>query len=264
MTLHYVESGSGPAVVLLHAFPLDSLLWSAQRKALGAAGYAAITPDLPGFGGSPLLPAQPGLDGFADEVVHLLDHLTVTQAAVAGLSMGGYVALNLLRRYPERVAALALVDTKVSADPPAASANRLEMADRLDSGWPSQELARAMLPGLLGETTRSNNPDLVGQVTRWIAAQDRRAVSYAQRAMAARLDSGELLAAYQGPVLVIRGVEDTLSTPADAAAMIGGDPAGPRELAEIPLSGHLSAVENPAAVTEALLAWLGEHAPKAQ
>ncbi len=110
--LHHVESGSGPAVVLLHAFPMDSSLWAAQRPALAGAGYRVITPDLPGFGGSAPSPDAPSLDVMADAVVGLLDHLGIERAVVGGLSMGGYVTMALLRRHPDRLSAIILADTK--------------------------------------------------------------------------------------------------------------------------------------------------------
>lgn len=261
MTLHFVESGKGPAVVLLHAFPVDCLLWASARKALAGAGYLAITPDLPGFGGSPQALGEPSLDYYADEVTHLLDHLNVAQATVVGLSMGGYVAMNMLRRSPQRLSGVVLVDTKPGQDTEPARQNRLAIADRVEAGWPLAELAATMLPNLLGETTRRANPQLGLQVGRWITAQDPRAIAYAQRAMAARPDSSAEIAAYSGPVLVVRGVEDTISSAEEAAAMVG-QPSPRRQLVEIPGAGHLSAVENPQAVDAALLNWLGGHAQR--
>lgn len=260
MVLHFVESGKlergkGPAVVLLHAFPMDSLLWVGQRKAVAAAGHLVVTPDLPGFGGSARADGEPSLDVYADEVVHLLDHLAQPQVVLGGLSMGGYVAMNVLRRYPERVAALVLADTKASADPAPAREARLAMAAELVAGKAMGELPRTMPTSLLGESTRAGNPALVGTVGRWISAQDPFAVAYAQRAMAARPDSTQVVQEFAGPVLVIRGAQDALSSAADAATMLAGG-AGPRQLAEIPAAGHLSAIEAPEAVSEALISWL--------
>ena len=110
--IHHHESGAGPDVVLLHAFPVDATLWTPQRIALADAGFRVITPDLPGFGGSALPDATPSLDVMADEVAGLLDLLGVREAVVGGLSMGGYVAMAMLRRHPERVSRLVLADTK--------------------------------------------------------------------------------------------------------------------------------------------------------
>lgn len=256
--LHYIETGTGPAVVLLHAFPVDSALWAAQRRPLGQAGLRVITPDLPGFGGSGVPEADPSLDVMADEVAGLLDGLGIERAIVGGLSMGGYVAMAMLRRHPQRLAGVVLADTKGGADGPEAIATRLGMADRVEAAGRASIIADAMLPNLLGETTRAERPDVVTAVRRWIGAQRATGVAWAQRAMAARPDSMPDIAAFGRPVLVLYGEEDTISPAAEAAALAEAARSGgsPTEVVEIPASGHLTAVENPQAVNRALAAWL--------
>ena len=256
--LHHAESGSGSPLVLLHAFPLDSGLWRAQRNDLADAGFRVITPDLPGFGGTSLSRADPSLDVMADEVAALLDALELEQAVVGGLSMGGYVTMAMLRRHPQRLRAIVLADTKAAADTPQAAANRLSVADEVEHAGRSAGLVGAMLPALLGATTRSQRPDVVEKVARWITAQPAAGVAWAQRAMAGRPDSLSDLAAYRGPVLVLYGAEDTISPAADAVAMADAARSGGSAVTvvEVPAAGHLSAVEDPAAVSHALASWL--------
>lgn len=256
--LHHVESGSGAPLVLLHAFPLDSGLWRAQRSDLAEEGFRVITPDLPGFGGTSLSRADPSLDVVADEVAALLDALDLEQAVVGGLSMGGYVTMAMLRRHPQRLRAIVLADTKAAADTPQAAANRLSVADAVEHARRSADLVDAMLPALLGETTRSQRPDVVDKVTRWITAQPAAGVAWAQRAMAGRPDSLADLAAYGGPVLVFYGAEDTISPMADAVAMADAARSGGSAVTviEVPTVGHLSAVEDPPAVSRAMAGWL--------
>jgi pimeloyl-ACP methyl ester carboxylesterase len=256
--LHHVESGSGPAVVLLHAFPMDSALWAAQRRGLAAAGFRVVTIDLPGFGGSALSTEAPNLDVMADEVAAVMDHLGLAEAVVGGLSMGGYVVMAMLRRHPDRLRGIILADTKAGADPAEAAANRLRLADDVEDAGTTRGLAEAMLPNLLGATTREDRPAVVDTVRRWIAAQPAAGVAWAQRAMAVRPDSTADLAGFGRPVLVIVGEQDTISPLAEAqaiarAARSGGSRA---DVVEIPGVGHLSAVEDPDAVTHALQAWL--------
>src|SRR5215213_4533562 len=98
ITVGYDDIGTGLPVVLLHAFPLNRQMWAETSSAL-AEEYRIITPDLRGFG------ATSGTDSvtigaMADDVVGLLDVLEIEQAVIGGLSMGGYVALNLVGRYP--------------------------------------------------------------------------------------------------------------------------------------------------------------------
>ena len=256
--LHAIDSGQGPAVVLLHAFPMDSALWSAQRRALAEDGFRVVTPDLPGFGGSAVSAAQPSLDAMAGEVAALMEHLGIERAVVGGLSMGGYVAMAMLRRHPERVGALILADTKAVADTPEAAAGRLDVATAVLEAGSAAGLADGMLTGLLGDTTRASRPDVVDTVRRWIAAQPAAGVAWAQQAMAARPDSLADLAAFGGPVLVVYGDQDSIS-PAPAAQAIaeaaraGGSPTTVVEIAD---TGHLTAIEDPDAVTRALRTWL--------
>lgn len=264
MTLHFVESAppgraDGTPVVLLHAFPMDSLLWAPQRKALAAAGHHVVTPDLPGFGGSPLPTAEPSLDVYCDEVVRLLDHMTVQRAIIGGLSMGGYATMALLRRHPDRVAGIILADTKATADPPGAVAVRRAMAEGVLAANGQQDVVDAMLPNLLGATTMASRPQVVAAVRRWVLAQRPAAVAWAQRAMADRPDSLPDLAAFGGPGLILYGSEDVLSPAPEAQAMAGALTAGGSQVTvtEIPAVGHLSAVEDPAAVSTALIDWLG-------
>jgi pimeloyl-ACP methyl ester carboxylesterase len=256
--LHHVETGTGRPVVLLHAFPMDSALWAAQRRALGAEGCRVITPDLPGFGGSAPALASPSLDVMADAVVDLLDHLGIEQAVVGGLSMGGYVTMALLRRHPDRLSAIVLADTKASADPPEAAANRAAVAAAVEAAGTAAGIAEGMLPNLLGATTRQSRPEVLATVRRWIGAQPAAGVAWAQRAMAARPDASADIAAFGRPVLVLFGAEDTISPAADAHAMAAAARSGgsATTVVEIPAAGHLTAVEDPQAVTDALQAWL--------
>jgi pimeloyl-ACP methyl ester carboxylesterase len=235
---------------------MDALLWAASRKALAASGYHVVTPDLPGFGGSARSDAEPSLDVYADEVARLMDHLMCPRAVIGGLSMGGYVAMAMLRRYPERVAGLVLADTKADADSEAAAANRLAMADAVLAAKGQQEVVEGMLAGLLGATTHASRPQVVSTVRRWVLGQDPRAVAWAQRAMATRPDSHADLQAFSGPALVVVGEEDTLSPLPAAQSMFAALGQGAK-LGTIPAVGHLSAVENPSAVAGAIGSWLG-------
>src|SRR4051794_14087645 len=94
--LAYADVGHGLGVVLLHAFPLRRTMWEPQIAALFGE-CRCITPDLRGFGDSPVTGPY-SMDRYADDVVALMDALQLDRAVVGGLSMGGYVALALWRR----------------------------------------------------------------------------------------------------------------------------------------------------------------------
>jgi pimeloyl-ACP methyl ester carboxylesterase len=240
---------SSDPVLLLHAFPLDSRMWDGMRSALGDR---LVTPDLPGFGAAP--PAgSPDLDLAAAEALATLDRLGVERAVVGGCSMGGYVAMALLRRAPSRVSGLVLVNTKASADTDAARANRLAMASRVERegiGW----LADEMLTVLLGATTIEQRPAVEARLRALIADQSPAAVAWAQRAMAARPESFDVLRAADVPALVVRGAEDALIPDPEAAAMVEALPKATR--VDLAAAGHLAPLEVPEELAAVLGNWL--------
>jgi pimeloyl-ACP methyl ester carboxylesterase len=243
MQLYSRSAGSGLPVVLLHAFPLSSAMWLAQREGL-APVCRVITPDLRGFGGTMLGDDEPSIDLMADDVVHLLDQEGVDRAVVGGLSMGGYVAMALCRRHPDRVRGLILADTKAQADAEPARANRERIAAAvLESG--TGILVTESLPPMLGATTRERRGMVLGRVRGLVQAAPPAAVAWAQRAMAARPDAFGTLRSMTVPALVVVGDEDELSPLPDAQAMVEAIPQA--RLAVIEKAGHLSAIEQPEA-----------------
>ena len=154
--LYTRSAGDGVPVVLLHAFPLSSAMWLGQREGLSGV-CRVITPDLRGFGGSPLGDEEPSLAVMADDVAETLDAEGIERAVIGGQSMGGYVTMEFCRRYPERVLGVILADTKASADPPAARENRERIAREVTANG-TGILLEEMLPGLVGPTTRERRP----------------------------------------------------------------------------------------------------------
>jgi pimeloyl-ACP methyl ester carboxylesterase len=250
--------GDGPPLVLLHAFPLSSAMW--ERQVTGLADVArVVTPDLRGFGDSPPGADEPSLDHAADDVVALLDRLGLDEVVLGGLSMGGYVAMALLRRHPGRVRGLLLADTKAGADPAPARDNRLRIAARLDAEGSPAVLVEDVLPGLTGPTTAAERPDVVARVRAMVESAPPAAAAWAQRAMAARPDSLDVLRGVDVPALVLRGDEDGLAGPDDVAAMADALPEG--RLETLPRAGHLTALEVPDEVVRAVRGLLSRVEP---
>ncbi|WP_189270955.1 alpha/beta fold hydrolase [Kitasatospora griseola] len=249
------ENGTGTPLVLLHAFPLSARMWEGQLERVpGPAGDDArvVAPDLRGFGAAPLGEEPPSLDTAADDLAHLLDELGIEQAVLGGLSMGGYVAMAFARRHPERLAGLVLADTRATPDTDAARANRERIAAAvLEHGGVDLLIEENTAENLLAPGT---DPELVDAVRRMIAEADPAAVAWAQRAMAARPDSLEALAALEVPAAVIVGELDTV-TPLGEARMMA-DALQDAELTVIPAVGHLSSLEAPETFNAAVRAFL--------
>ncbi len=245
-----------PPVVLLHAFPLDGTMWAPQLASLGRLG-PALAPNLPGFGGR--APGAADLGSFADTVVRDLDDAGFDRAVVVGCSLGGYVALRLVARHPDRVAALVLVDTRAEADDDPGRTRRTAQAARARAegvAW----LPDTLVPALLGETSRHQRPTVVESVRDRVAGADPEGVARALEAMRDRPDSAPLLPEIDVPTLVVVGAEDTLTPPETARQLAGAIPGARLEV--IPEAGHLSSLERPLAFDAVLLEFLaGLEAP---
>ncbi|HVE64814.1 MAG TPA: alpha/beta fold hydrolase [Mycobacteriales bacterium] len=250
---YVIETGQGRPVVLLHAFPLNASMWMPQREAIGLT-HRVITPDQRGFGGSQLGHDEPSLDEVADDLAGMLNSRKIDQVVLGGLSMGGYVAMAFLRRYPERVAALVLADTKMTADSPEAAENRRRVASEVVAAGTSAQLVEELLPSLLGKTSMERRALVLGRVKALLEKAPPHAVAWAQRAMALRPDSTADLAAVAVPTLVIVGEEDTLSPPEDAELIAKTVPGA--ELVRIPDAGHLTAIEAPVEFNDAVTGFL--------
>ena len=250
--VRYLEAGQGRPTVLLHAFPLSADQWLPQLMR-PPAGLRLIAPDLRGFrGAGPAFEADldaPGIDDYGRDILELMAHLDIRDATVAGLSMGGYVALALLRLAPARVSGLLLADTRATVDTAEGKAGRDRLRAVVERDGPAG-VAREMLPKLLGETTRREQPDLEDAVRHLIESNDAGALAAAIGAMRDRPDSTSILPAVGCPVTIVCGEEDVLTPMADSEAMHAAI-AGSR-LIRVPRVGHLSNLEAPGVLTDAL------------
>ncbi len=225
-------------LVLLPGLLTDERLWARQREALAdlaATSVADLTRDdsLAGMAARVLAAAPP-------------------RFALAGLSMGGYVALEILRQAPERVERLALLDTTARPDTPEQSLRRRDAVAVAASGG----FARIM-PGLLPlllHPAHLDDPAIAGLARDMAAAVGPAAFARQQAAIMGRPDSRPFLAAIACPTLVVVGRQDGL-TPVERAEEMVAAIAGAR-LTVIEQCGHLSAIEQPAAVSLALRGWL--------
>jgi pimeloyl-ACP methyl ester carboxylesterase len=250
--LGYDDEGTGPAVVLLHGFPLGRWIWDGPRAALRDR-YRVIAPDLRGHGESEVTPGPYAMDALAEDVARLLDGLGVERAVVGGLSMGGYVAFAFWRRFPERVRALLLCDTRAKGDDRGEKIMRQSTAQvALDRG--TAAVVDGMLPKLLAPRTLAERPDLCAAVRARLSRTDPRAVAAALLGMKDRPDSTPTLATITVPTLFVVGHDDQLTPPPVAREMQAAIPGARLEV--VADAGHLAPVEQPAATSAALRGFL--------
>lgn len=252
--LAYDVRGQGPVVLFLHAFPLGLFMWDAAAAEL-ARDHTVVRFDARGFGASPAGDGPLSMERIADDGVALLDQLGLGQAVVAGCSMGGYAAFAVVRRHPERLRGLVLMNTRATPDTPEGRSSRALLAEKvLKEG--AGAAALSFLPRLLGETTKRERPELVAALDTRIRANPPRGIANALLGLGARADSTPTLREIRMPTLVVGGAEDAFTPPADIEALAGGI-AGARH-AILPKSGHLPSLEAPDALNQALREFLSE------
>jgi 3-oxoadipate enol-lactonase len=231
------------AILLLHAFPLDAQMWRPQIEAFGS-DTAILAPNHPGFGGA-AVPDVMTMELAARSAIAALDEAETDRAIVCGLSMGGYVALELWRRAPERVGGFVFANTRAGADSPEGAANRRALAERLRSE--GKGFFADGPPGLLSPNA---SDDLRARVRAIIAEQPADAIAAASLGMAERPDSTPDLPGIDVPTLVVTGSEDSLIPPGVTSEMADAIPDA--ELAVIEGVGHLSNLEAPEEFTRLL------------
>ncbi len=236
-------AGSGPALILLHGFPLDHRMWLEQLSGL-SEHFHVIAPDLRGFGQSTLTDSPYTMKELADDVEFIRKHLAGEQPLrLCGLSFGGYIAFEYWQHYRQNLELLVLANTKPTADDEAARAGRLKMAaDAVELGaWPAVE---GMFPKLLSAVTREQQPAVAASVEAMMRSAPAAGIAAAQQAMAARRDFTAALATMQTPTLVITGADDPIAPPAATEAWAKRIPGA--RYACLAEAGHLTPLEQPA------------------
>ena len=239
--LDYKSSGEGIPLLLLHAFPLSSEMWKSEIKSLEKI-VQVITPDLPGLGNSPGQ-VKPSIQQMAFELADFLDSIKVKEPIIlAGLSMGGYVALEFIRQFPQRVRGLGLFSTRAGADSPEAQEKRLKTIEGIKKEG-LEPLAASMLPNLIGKTTLETKPEIRREVSRMILKNKNDGIIAALLAIAKRRDSMESLGQIQCPTLIMAGREDALIPFSESEMMQKKIPGS--QLHIFSQAGHLINLEQP-------------------
>jgi len=249
--LSYADCGRGAALVLMHGFPVDSRMWESQIAELSGP-YRVVAPDLRGFGQSH---AQDPfkMESQADDVHALLEQIDALPCVLAGLSMGGYIALAYLRKYPGDLLGLVLVDTKAEADTAEQREGRQKMIE-LVRVQGARAVADQMLPKMLAEDTPRRRPSVAQALRAMMEACPPKTIENALAAMRDRPDQTANLPFIAAPTLIIVGDADAITRVSVAQSMQRQIPRA--QLAEIKGAGHMSPMEQPAQVNQALARFL--------
>lgn len=237
------DRNGGDAIVLLAGFPMTREIWDEQALAL-CEKYRVVRPDLRGMGASSVPDGPYLMEVLAGDVAAVLDTLGIDRATIVGHSLGGYVALAFARMYAERVARLALVCSRLSADSAERARWRNEVADEMETTGNAQSHIDEMIDGLLAK------PELT-QRARAIAQKNTpRGLAAMQRGMALRDPADDIAPDLAMPVLVLAGAADRSLSLEEARATVAAFPHATLVVSQV--SGHLPMLEDPGLVTSAL------------
>jgi pimeloyl-ACP methyl ester carboxylesterase len=242
----YHAAGDGPVALLVHGFPLDARVWLDQVASLSDL-RTVVAVDLRGFGrSSPVTSAVLTMERHADDLAEVVAAIGVDQVDLAGLSMGGYVALAFAERHGGLLRSLALIGTRAGPDDADAQARREAMADRVVAEG-RNGLASDLMSGLLaaGASRMAR-----ARLRSMIEATPVETIVAALAGMRARPDRTGVLRRLETPSAVIVGAEDQVTSPAEAEAMSSVLPEA--SLHVISGAGHLTPLEAPEAVAAAL------------
>lgn len=216
--LAYEDVGAGHSLLFIHGHPFNRTMWYSQVQSLRWK-YRAICPDLRGYGQSSV-PAETvtTLETMTGDLARLLDHLSVERVCVIGLSMGGQLAMEFARAYPERTAGAVFAATFPQAETPEGVELRNRTADRILADGIAV-VGTEMLPKLLGRCSLKNQPSVAATVYGMICSTNAAGAAAAVRGRALRRDYRDSLKAYRFPCLIVVGTDDAYTTVENAQAM---------------------------------------------
>ncbi|MFE5808622.1 alpha/beta fold hydrolase [Streptomyces sp. NPDC056491] len=243
----------GAPVILIHGHPFNRTMWAPQTAALTAAGYRVITPDLRGYGESPVVPGKALLADLADDLAALLARLGIEQVVVGGVSMGGQITMEVRLRHPGLVRAMVLSDTSPVPETQAGAKIRRETAERLIAEG-MRPYAEEVIDKMLAPYNVTAMPGTAARVSAMMCATDPEGAAAALRGRAERPDYRPVLAGAVEPCLVLVGADDVYTPVAEAEALHALLPHS--VLTVIEGAGHLPGLERPDAFNRALLDFL--------
>lgn len=238
----YYDSGTGTPIVFLHSFGHNKTLWFPQLTHFVERGYRVVAPDMPGHGDSTFDPRHHTVDGIARSCIELLDALGLARVILAGISMGGYVALRMWARKPELIAALVLSNTKAERDSEEIVARRRAQIANLEQHGLA-EFIHSGAPRRLSPKTLEDRPWVLDSITMMNFTVSAEANAATLEAMAVKDDDTATLATIDVPALITTGSDDIFIPKTSAAVLEAG--IRNSQLHVIEHSGHVSNLERP-------------------
>lgn len=238
----YDETGAGAPLVFVHGHPFNRSMWKEQTEVF-VSNYRVIAPDLRGYGESEIFNDKTMLEEFAHDIAALLDQLKTEKIILCGLSMGGQIAFEFYRLFPNRVRALILADTFAQLDDQERKQARYDAAHRIVRDG-IDNYADEILPKMIAAKTITEQPAVKAHVLSMMRGTLPQGAAAALRGRAERPDYTALLSQINVPTLIVVGSLDEFTPVADAEFMRNRIPDS--KMAVIEGAGHLPNLENPA------------------
>jgi pimeloyl-ACP methyl ester carboxylesterase len=238
----FYDAGRGRPIVFLHSFGHNKTLWAPQLTHFLERGYRVIAPDMPGHGDSTFVPEHHTVDAIAQSFIELAAALGLERVVLAGISMGGYVALRMWARQPQLIGALVLSNTKAERDSDEIVARRRgQIANIQQHGL--AEFIRTGAPRRLSAKTLESRPWVLDSITMMNFTVSAEANAATLEAMAVKPDDTATLATINVPTLITTGSDDTFIPKAAAAVLQAGIRNSRQQVVQD--TGHVSNLENP-------------------
>ena len=216
--LSYDDLGEGGVpIIFLHGFPFNKQMWQVQLEFLKVTNRV-IACDIRGFGNSKDEESVLSMDLFGDDLIQFLDKLNIDKAIVCGLSMGGYIALNAYKRYPDRFDALILCDTQCVADTLEVKTKRLMLIDEIALNS-TENFTEGFVKNVFHKDSLTQKKEIVEELRNVILSNSKHIISMGLRALAKRSETCSVLSKIKIPTLIICGREDLITPLAQSEFM---------------------------------------------
>lgn len=240
INMSYDQAGEGIiTLIFIHGFPFDKSLWQAQLTHF-ESNYRVIAYDIRGFGKTTDNATEPSIQLFADDLIAFMDALRIEKAVICGLSMGGFIALNAISRFPERVEALVLCDTLCHADTIADREKRYKTIQTIENEGLGP-YADLFIKAVFHPDSITGKEQVVADVREIILSNEKRIVISGLMVLAKRKETCYYLEKIQVPVLILCGKEDEVTPPEQSEFMHKAIAGSVLHLIE--QAGHLSNIE---------------------
>ncbi|HJS00153.1 MAG TPA: alpha/beta fold hydrolase [Flavobacterium sp.] len=240
--ISYNDIGEGSIPMLfIHGFPFDKSMWKVQLDALKLSNRV-IAYDIRGFGKSKDETTPLSIDLFTEDLIAFMDNLKIEKAIICGLSMGGYIALNTIKKYQERLEALILCDTQCIADSPEAKEKRYATIEKIESEG-KENFNENFIKNVFHPDSLVNKKEIVENLKNVVSANSKEIIVAGLTALAERSDSCSILKDIKIPTLIICGKDD-ITTPLAQSELMYKQIKG-SSLKIIDNAAHVSNLEQP-------------------